>query len=168
MTLVSVWFVLGLFLGAYAHANFPELGSVFGWRDTVEPASGYGMTSNLQGLPLVIGAVLLVVAGLWFGPWARRAQGSWCRHPHDLADDQRRRAQLHRLRAVPGLGAEVGGRRRDRADGRAGRGGLLVLAAGILALVVAVVAVVLIGVPGPRSGVRADHPVRRRVVGVPG
>lgn len=48
-----------------------------GWRDTVEPASGYGMTSNLQGLPLVIGAVLLVVAGLWLGPWARRAQGSW-------------------------------------------------------------------------------------------
>jgi hypothetical protein len=60
-----------------------------------------------------------------------------------------RRAQLHRLRAVPGLGAEVGGRRRDRADGRAGRGGLLVLAAGILALVVAVV---LIG--GARSAER--------------
>jgi hypothetical protein len=29
MTLVSVWFVLGLFLDAYAHANFPELESFF-------------------------------------------------------------------------------------------------------------------------------------------
>jgi hypothetical protein len=46
-----------------------------------------------------------------------------------------------------------------------GAGAWLVLVAGILALVVAVV---LVAGPGPRSGVRADHPVRGRIVGLPG
>jgi hypothetical protein len=124
-----------------------------GWGETVEPASGYATTSNLQGLPLVIGAVLLVVAGLWLGlrrgaaPSSARALGAagagilvaatlmiWLTI-NAAARNSTAYVRSRDSAPRPGGAVEI-----EQTVGP-GAGAWLVLVAGILALVVAVVLV---------------------------
>jgi hypothetical protein len=124
-----------------------------GVGETVEPASGYATTSNLQGLPLVIGAVLLVVAGLWLGlrrgaaPSSARALGAagegilvaatlmiW------LTINAAARNSTAYVRSRDSAPRSGGAIEIEQTVGP-GAGAWLVLVAGILALVVAVVLV---------------------------